>query len=693
MRTVLPLVLTGLFCGTASAAPTVTSFSPTFGAFGDPNPIIIKGSGFSPGTVVVKFNGVAAPGAAAVDEGTIQATVPSGAAIGSGPIYVSVGGVPTQSQDDFTVIGAGPYISNFSPQAGGAGGLVTITGAHFTASMVVRFNGVATNATAASSTVFDVRVPPGATSGLISVSNSLGKWTSTNNFYVLPFITGFSPTNGRAGTNVTITGTNFLGTTSVQFSNVSASSYTVLNNNSIQVTAPVGVLSGLVRVSGPAGTAFSANRFIVPPTVYGFTPIFGGPGASITVTGANFNVGTPTVKFGGINATTVSNISFNLLNAVVPPGATSAPISVITADGTGIGPGLFYLPPRITSFTPTNSLPGSTVTISGTNFTDASAVSFNGTPATQFTVTNNNTIGVIVPGNFTTGPISITTPAGTSNTLSLATSNFYAVPIVSGFSPPHGLPGTNVTVFGSSFLGALAVQFQAAGGGTTNAAILSVSNSQVRVVVPNNAVSGPITVVGPAGSSSSSFNFVLDYATLLVNVNDNPDPVTVGSNLVYTILIQNSSIYSGAVSLTNILPPSVTFVSSTAGTTVSNVTVANLGVLNFNDIASVTITAKPNTPNITITNRAIAVTGPTPTEVLTTTVVEGPLPTLLVSFNPPNAVLLSWPSVSSNFTLQFNSNPTSTNWQNVLTTPVSSGGTNTITQTNLGAAMFYRLKK
>jgi len=106
----------------------------------------------------------------------------------------------------------------------------------------------------------------------------------------------------------------------------------------------------------------------------------------------------------------------------------------------------------------------------------------------------------------------------------------------------------------------------------------------------------------------------------------------------------------------------------------------------------VTVTATPLTPGLTITNLTTAVTGPLATSVTTTTFVE-PLPLLAVRFNPPTTVQLSWPSSLSNFTLQFIPSLPGTNWSDVLTVPVSSGGTNTVTHTNLGAAMFYRLKR
>ena len=70
-----------------------------------------------------------------------------------------------------------------------------------------------------------------------------------------------------------------------------------------------------------------------------------------------------------------------------------------------------------------------------------------------------------------------------------------------------------------------------------------------------------------------------------------------------------------------------------------------------------------------------------------------PPPLLSVNFNPPDLVLLSWSSSHSNYALQFNPDLLTFDWSNVLTAPVTGGGTNVVTETNLNPAMYYRLKR
>jgi large repetitive protein len=687
-----PLFILLLGCLNLLADPQITSFSPVFGSATDANNITITGNGFAPGTVVVKFNGVAASPAGATSATIIQAHVAAGTPLGSQPIFVSVNGVSNLSSADFTVIGPGPYVSAFTP-SGAAGTVVSIDGAHFTNPITNKFNNLAVVTSAASSTHYTVTAPAGVTTGPITVMTSAGSYTTVSNFYVPPVITSFSPATGTGGTNVVISGTNFLGATLVSFNGVAATSYTINSNTQITATVPANATTGPVRVTAPAGSFITSSNFVVPPTVTSFTPAFGSMGTSVTINGANLNVGTPVVKFNGVASASVTGVTFSQLTASVPTGATTGPITVTTTDGTGTSPSLFYLPPRITGFTPTNSAPGTVVKITGTNFTDASAVSFNGTPA-SFTVTNNNTIGATVPAGFTTGPISVTTPGGTTNSTSITASNFYAAPIISTFTPGHGLPGTNVTINGSSFLGTSAVRFQAAGGGTTNAAIVSVANGQLSVRVPTNAITGPITVVAPAGSNTSSGSFVLDYAELQVTVADDPDPVMEGSDLTYSIQVKNLGPYASSGTLTNILPSSVSFVSSTAGTTVSNVTRVPLATLAINATTNVTIVARPNTSGVTITNLTIAFSGPLPaySPTVTTTYIE-PLRVLSIGIYSPGEVLLSWPTALSNYTLQYQNTLDGAAWVDDLNPPAVSGGSNLIVKPSSGGAMFYRLKR
>src|SRR5207245_9938203 len=98
--------------------------------------------------------------------------------------------------------------------------------------------------------------------------------------------------------------------------------------------------------------------------------------------------------------------------STVPSGATTGLISVTTPGGTATSATAFTVipAPTLTSFTPTSGAVGSTVTITGTAFTGATAVTFNGTSAVSFSVNSSTSIGATVPSGATTGQISVRTP-------------------------------------------------------------------------------------------------------------------------------------------------------------------------------------------------------------------------------------------------------------------------------------------
>ncbi|RZK58921.1 MAG: VCBS repeat-containing protein, partial [Hymenobacter sp.] len=73
-----------------------------------------------------------------------------------------------------------------------------------------------------------------------------------------------------------------------------------------------------------------------------------------------------------------------------------------------------FATPTLTTLSPTSGLVGASITLTGTNLSGATAVSFNGTAAT-FTVVNATTITATVPTGATSGNVTVTTPGGISN--------------------------------------------------------------------------------------------------------------------------------------------------------------------------------------------------------------------------------------------------------------------------------------
>ncbi|HLE37045.1 MAG TPA: putative Ig domain-containing protein, partial [Candidatus Acidoferrales bacterium] len=103
--------------------------------------------------------------------------------------------------------------------------------------------------------------------------------------------------------------------------------------------------------------------------------------------------------------------------------------------------------PSVNSFTPTSGLVGDAVTITGNNFTGATAVAFNGAGA-AFTAVNNTQITTTVPNGATTGKISVTNGGVTGR----SATDFTVV--VAPTITTTSLPGGTVGVFYSQTLNA-----------------------------------------------------------------------------------------------------------------------------------------------------------------------------------------------------------------------------------------------
>jgi uncharacterized repeat protein (TIGR03803 family) len=232
----------------------------------------------------------------------------------------------------------------------------------------------------------------------------------TLNIGAQPFVSLVS-TSGKVGTTVEILGQGFTGTTAVSF-NGTAASFTVVSSTYLTAVVPSGAKTGSVTVVTPGGTLTSNKKFLVTPQLTSFSPTSGPVTTSVTITGVSLTQ-TTAVTFGGVKATSFTVNSDTQVTATVPSGAKTGKIGITTAGGTASSSGTFTVTPAITSFSPTNGPVGTSVKITGTSFTGATSVKFNGVSAT-FKVNSDTQVTATVPTGATTGPISITTRGGTA---------------------------------------------------------------------------------------------------------------------------------------------------------------------------------------------------------------------------------------------------------------------------------------
>jgi len=142
--------------------------------------------------------------------------------------------------------------------------------------------------------------------------------------------------------------------------------------------------------------------------------------------------------------------------------------------------------PTVTNVTPKHGLTlgGETVTITGTGFTGATAVSFGSTPAASFAVSSSTSITAISPAREAgLVNVKVTTPAGTSAVSS--SDQFKFLPAINSVTPSSGprAGGTSVTITGSGFApGATIIHF----GVTAAKNVLCSSSEQCTATSPKH---------------------------------------------------------------------------------------------------------------------------------------------------------------------------------------------------------------
>ena len=170
--------------------------------------------------------------------------------------------------------------------------------------------------------------------------------------------------------------------------------------------------------------------------------------------------------------------------------------------------------PAVTGLAPTSgSLPcGTSVTITGSGFTGATAVIFGTTAATSFTVDSATQITATCPaGSAGTVEVTVTTPNGTSAASDDDQFTYLNAPTVSRLNPYQGptAGGTVVTITGMYFTGATSVDF-----GSVAATTYHVdSDTQITVTSPAQASYGQVDVIvtTPGGISTVSEDCYFQY--------------------------------------------------------------------------------------------------------------------------------------------------------------------------------------
>lgn len=322
-------------------------------------------------------------------------------------------------------------------------------------------------------------------------------------------ITGFTPATGPAGTVVSVSGTGLdavtaatVGTAPANFAKISATQ--------INVTVPVGAVSGRIGLSAGGRTAAAGSDFVVaatpapPPaapaapavTAVAPTTVIAGLGR-LTLTGTALDQ-VASARLGG-TALAIASQSATSLALDVPAtlgAAAAATLSLTDRAGTARNvaqPITVLAALAVTGFTPATATRGQTITISGRGLDRATTVRFGGNAtASVASRTGTTSITAAVPATAANGAITVvgsTVGAVTEQAASTAALTVLEPIVVTPQVHNVAAAGAPVTVSGSGL-----TQVNAVLVGAVNAAITAQNATALTFTVPAGVTCGAITL-------------------------------------------------------------------------------------------------------------------------------------------------------------------------------------------------------
>jgi hypothetical protein len=690
-----------------AAFPRITGYSPVRGAPG--TLVTLTGQNFG-GLIEVRF-GTTKATVQGANASFIQVIVPTEAQ--SGPIHVTtVGGDDSTLALSLPHFQVAPRIQDFYRDFGGngqpnipakanVGERIYIRGANLDDpnrpndpdfGLGVFVNGVrATSGSVTSPTTIQIIVPAGASTGPITITNFAGVVTSSQLLYFQPVIAFFTA-RAAIGETMEIRGSNFTGITEVKFGQIPATSFTVLSATNLQAVVPPNAVTGKLTITAPGGAYISLSDFRVLPNITGFSPAGGSPGTVVTVDGTALT-GTTAVRFAGVAAERFTNISATRITAVVPTAAVSGPISVVTANGTNSSAANFFLAPVITTLSPGQGLPGSTVRITGRSFTGVTSARLGTNEIGGFTVDSGTQITLTVPANAKSARFSVTGPGGSAES-PIQFRVLGTEPTITEFLPPFGLVGAQVTLRGDNLAAVTNVAFNGL------KATFSVANgTNLLAIVPPGASSGPIQIGSPDGSFVTSRSFFVGNRTdLRTTFSVNQNPAVAYGPLTGTWRIANL----GAVPATNL----VGRLTLPAGVQYFDVSASHPFTFAGSEVR---VTADSLNPDATVLLTLRVMVGPPAAITFGTTVTNGvtdanltnnatvlPLtatpPRLFLEPLPGAGLLLSWSAAGTNYVAEQQAELGSPTWNPLAGNPDNDGATLQLTVPATLERGFYRVR-
>uniref|UniRef100_UPI000AA36068 beta strand repeat-containing protein n=1 Tax=Nocardia amamiensis TaxID=404578 RepID=UPI000AA36068 len=514
--------------------PALTSVDPNQGPTAGANTVTLTGTGLTAASAV-DFGGTGAVSFTIVSDTEISAVAPAG----TGTVAVTVttpGGI--SNGVSYTYVPA-PSLSTVVPDSGPetGGNTVILAGTGFSTTTAVDFGGsAAVSFVVVSDTEVSAVVPAGTGPVNVTVTTAGGISNGVLYTYIpaptlASVVPGAGPESG--GNTVTLTGTNFTGTTAVDFGLTPAASFTVVSDTQITAVAPARTGTAAVTVTTIGGTSGAVFYTFVPaPTLTSIVPGSGPEtgGNTVSLIGTRFT-GATTVEFGGTPAASFTVISDAVITAVAPAGTGTVAVTITTPGGTGNPLTYSYVPvPTLASVVPDSGpqTGGNTVILTGAELNGTTAVNFGGNAAVSFTVVSDTEISAVVPAATGSVNVTVTTAGGTSNGVPYI---YVPAPTVATIVPDSGPEsgGNTVTLTGTNLTGATAVDF-----GLTSAISFSVvSDTEITVVAPAGTGTAAVTVT-TIGGTSDAVLYTFVPAPVLASIVPDSGPETGGNAVTVT---------------------------------------------------------------------------------------------------------------------------------------------------------------
>lgn len=152
-----------------------------------------------------------------------------------------------------------------------------------------------------------------------------------------PTVSGCSPSAGRAGTVVTLTGTGLTGVKAVTFGGTPAIKFTVVSDAQLRATIPRRASSGKIRVFKGTSSGTSTTSYEIKPNVASVTPVSIRRGGRIVIAGSGFGTrrSLSVVRFGNRRCTRYLSWNKTRISCRVPASCRLGRVSVRVTTVTG----------------------------------------------------------------------------------------------------------------------------------------------------------------------------------------------------------------------------------------------------------------------------------------------------------------------------------------------------------------------